>query len=264
MNVNDNSSASPGNINLRSQLRLRPRSHSIGCLPPREASSTTRQNFASSEVRPYPIFGEASSIQSHTIIQVEPQHDQVTSRASVQNVTPSSIHAVQNANNLPSNTASMNMSNHEAGRANFIDDDMVDYLPPSLPPMPGLSDWERSPRVGAIVKDLLYHLLHTIPHQMYLLVLFRLPAAYFSRVARIFERADMSLPEIKRMVIEDAEKDYFPHLSHREDRHDRLISSWGAFVDSSAREWETFNVILVLLMSCVSIYYYPAFSITYA
>jgi hypothetical protein len=33
------------------------------------------------------------------------------------------------------------------------------------------------------------------PKQMYLLLLLRLPSLYFSRVARIFEEADMSLPK---------------------------------------------------------------------
>ena len=41
--------------------------------------------------------------------------------------------------------------------------------------------------------------LDTLPRQLYLHFLFRLPSIYFSRVSRIFEEAEMSLPEIKRV-----------------------------------------------------------------
>ncbi|KJA14576.1 hypothetical protein HYPSUDRAFT_49018 [Hypholoma sublateritium FD-334 SS-4] len=44
----------------------------------------------------------------------------------------------------------------------------------------------------------------TLPRQIYLHFLLRLPSLYFSRVARIFEEADLTLPEIKRMALETA------------------------------------------------------------
>lgn len=40
----------------------------------------------------------------------------------------------------------------------------------------------------------------TLPRMLYLYLLLRLPALYFSRVARIFEDADVSRPEIQRMI----------------------------------------------------------------
>ncbi|KAJ3508186.1 hypothetical protein NLJ89_g5893 [Agrocybe chaxingu] len=40
----------------------------------------------------------------------------------------------------------------------------------------------------------------TLPRELYLNLLLRLPAMYFSRVARIFEDADVSKPDIQRMI----------------------------------------------------------------
>ena len=40
----------------------------------------------------------------------------------------------------------------------------------------------------------------TLPREIYLNLLLRLPAMYFSRVARIFEDADVSRPDIQRMI----------------------------------------------------------------
>ena len=82
---------------------------------------------------------------------------------------------------------------------------------------------------------------------MYLLLLLRLPSLYFSRVARIFEEADMSLPEIKKMALETASQG----LSHEYEiemafespsvppAYKRLTSTWEFFIDSVMREWKT-------------------------
>jgi hypothetical protein len=40
----------------------------------------------------------------------------------------------------------------------------------------------------------------TLPRQLYLAFLLRLPAMYFTRVARIFEDAEVSRPDIQRMI----------------------------------------------------------------
>lgn len=40
----------------------------------------------------------------------------------------------------------------------------------------------------------------TLPRQLYLNILLRLPAMYFSRVSRIFEDAEVSRPDIQRMI----------------------------------------------------------------
>ena len=98
------------------------------------------------------------------------------------------------------------------------------------------------------------------PKQMYLLFLLRLPSLYFSRVARIFEEADMSLPEIKKMALETASQG----LTHEFEiqmafespsvppAYKRLTSTWESFIDSVMREWKTFNIISVLLLSYVN------------
>ena len=45
-----------------------------------------------------------------------------------------------------------------------------------------------------------FFILDTFPRQMYLNFLLRLPAMYFSRVAKIFEYAEVSKPDIQRIV----------------------------------------------------------------
>jgi hypothetical protein len=46
--------------------------------------------------------------------------------------------------------------------------------------------------------------LDTLPRQLYLYFLLRLPYMYFSRVTRIFEEAEMSMPQIKQGILEAA------------------------------------------------------------
>jgi len=104
--------------------------------------------------------------------------------------------------------------------------------------------------------------LITLPAQIYVnLLLLRLPSLYFSRVARIFEEADMTLlPEIRRMALETA----LQGLKHEFEiqmafesssvppAYKRLKSTWEFFIDSVMREWKTFNIISVLLLTYVS------------
>ena len=45
-----------------------------------------------------------------------------------------------------------------------------------------------------------FFIVDTLPRQMYLIFLLRLPAMYFSRVSRIFEDAEVSKPDIQRMI----------------------------------------------------------------
>lgn len=51
-----------------------------------------------------------------------------------------------------------------------------------------------------ILRDARVFLSDTLPRQVYLNLLLRLPAMYFSRVARIFEDAEVSRPDIQRMI----------------------------------------------------------------
>ncbi|KAJ7159052.1 hypothetical protein C8R43DRAFT_1064339 [Mycena crocata] len=94
--------------------------------------------------------------------------------------------------------------------------------------------------------------------QLYLHLLLRIPYLYFSRVARIFEDAQFSLPEIKRMALDEwnskekSKRAYTSFLAHQDSAvlPPSLLtfrSSWEGFIDSLMREWKTFNIISVLL-----------------
>ena len=100
----------------------------------------------------------------------------------------------------------------------------------------------------------------TLPRQIYLHLLLRLPSLYFSRVARIFEEADLTLPEIKKMALETALHSPLGSLDGLSfetgiavvpPQYERLKVTWESFIDSVMREWKTFNIISVLLLSCV-------------
>ncbi|KAF9038148.1 hypothetical protein BJ165DRAFT_424675 [Panaeolus papilionaceus] len=118
----------------------------------------------------------------------------------------------------------------------------------------------------------------TIPSQVYLSLLLRLPSLYFSRVARIFEEADLTLSELKKMALEigaeraGASRKTDGEISTRMQQmglldgfnaqgvgmegapkipvaYERLKTTWEGFIDSVLREWKTFNIISVLLLS---------------
>lgn len=103
--------------------------------------------------------------------------------------------------------------------------------------------------------------LDVIPRQFYLHLLLRFPSLYFSRVTRIFHDADMSMGEIKRMALEVANSNeavkkellyqgIFPQESATAPiSFINLRDSWQSFIDSLMREWETLNIISVLLLS---------------
>ncbi|KAF9564917.1 hypothetical protein CPC08DRAFT_220158 [Agrocybe pediades] len=101
-------------------------------------------------------------------------------------------------------------------------------------------------------------ILATLLSQVYLSILLRLPSLYFSRVARIFEEADLTLPELKKMALETASQargqvdlHAFQSESNKVPQYDRLRSTWESFIDSIMREWKTFNIISVLLLSAI-------------
>ncbi|KAF7309399.1 hypothetical protein MIND_00310700 [Mycena indigotica] len=91
-------------------------------------------------------------------------------------------------------------------------------------------------------------------------IFLRIPSLYFSRVARIFEDAQTSKPDIRRMARARATQwkrpneiftwaDYDPTPLPSSLLH--LRASWENFIDSLIREWKTFNVVSVLLMSAI-------------
>ena len=109
-------------------------------------------------------------------------------------------------------------------------------------------------------KFILKFVLVTLPGQLYLLFLLRLPSLYFSRVSRIFEEAQMSLPEIKKMALEMTSQglthDFGMQMAFESPSvplsFKRLASTWECFIDSVIREWKTFNIISVLLLTYVT------------
>ena len=105
--------------------------------------------------------------------------------------------------------------------------------------------------------------LDVIPRQVYLYFLLGFPALYWSRVTRIFHDANLGMSEIKRMALEAASSDdgmqkvmlyqgIFPQEStHAPVPYENLRNSWHAFIELLMREWKTFNIITVLLLSWV-------------
>ncbi|EIW81741.1 hypothetical protein CONPUDRAFT_136535 [Coniophora puteana RWD-64-598 SS2] len=57
-----------------------------------------------------------------------------------------------------------------------------------------------SPRLKRGLEDTWTHFTDTLPRQIYLHILLRLPSLYFARIARVFEDAELSKPDIERMV----------------------------------------------------------------
>ncbi|KAF8987066.1 hypothetical protein BDQ17DRAFT_1548268, partial [Cyathus striatus] len=97
-------------------------------------------------------------------------------------------------------------------------------------------------------------LVQTVPRQLYLYFLLGLPSLYFSRVARIFEEAEMSLPEIRRMATETSTNDRFvPFIEPAPSTplYTSFKATWESFIDSLMREWKTLNIVSVLLLSAI-------------
>lgn len=127
----------------------------------------------------------------------------------------------------------------------------------------------------------------TLPRQIYLHFLLRLPALYFSRVVRIFEDAEVSKHEIQRMIQACAPEGDFDQLNKDEPGRRtmspggttraknepqrvflpfpeewnpptvspalaRFKHSWEQFVDSLMREWKTLNLVSALLCTSVN------------
>ena len=102
-------------------------------------------------------------------------------------------------------------------------------------------------------EDAMQYFKGRILSQVYLCLLLRLPLLYFSRVAHIFEEADLTLSQIKEMAYTTTVQDR-PGFDRYEafkslPQYERLKSTWISFIDSVMREWKTFNIISVLLLS---------------
>jgi hypothetical protein len=98
-----------------------------------------------------------------------------------------------------------------------------------------------------------------LPRQLYLHFLFRLPAFYFSRVALIFDEAEMTMSEIRQMAPDhttfrepDELHGYGFSIKHTNPlKLNQLRATWAAFIDSLLMEWKTLNIVSVLLLSYV-------------
>ncbi|CCM04950.1 uncharacterized protein FIBRA_07147 [Fibroporia radiculosa] len=135
----------------------------------------------------------------------------------------------------------------------------------------------------AATDDIRIFLTDTLPRQAYLILLLGLPALYWTRVARVFEDAELSRPDVQRMIDAHFREPAFatahergmseaaslrgravPHshgvlLPFPEDWNPPAVSpalvrfkhSWELFVDSLLREWKTLNLVSALLCTCV-------------
>ncbi|KAJ7860393.1 hypothetical protein B0H14DRAFT_3446061 [Mycena olivaceomarginata] len=119
-------------------------------------------------------------------------------------------------------------------------------LPTGLPP-PATSSSGKSSSLQAAMLVVVLILFEFIPGQIYLHFLLRIPSLYFSRrMARA--KADQWNPSddfIWQSSMPTPDQMPLPRslLQFR--------SSWESFIDSLMREWKTFNIISVLLMSAI-------------
>ncbi|KAH9853279.1 hypothetical protein C2E23DRAFT_728784 [Lenzites betulinus] len=121
----------------------------------------------------------------------------------------------------------------------------------------------------------------SMPRQMYLSFLLWLPALYWHRVARVFEDAEVSKPEIQRLIDACGDFTHDPYVDAAiatgfatptgykspalagmpfpeewtppvvSPSLARFKSSWELFVDTLMREWKTFNLVSALLCTTI-------------
>ncbi|KAL0954994.1 hypothetical protein HGRIS_003920 [Hohenbuehelia grisea] len=113
-----------------------------------------------------------------------------------------------------------------------------------------------SPRVLNTIVSITPYLFSVIPCQLYLHILLRMPSLYFSRVTRVFEDADLSMPDIKEMLFTAGDDIY--QLNWYGPQHRamspsvaRFKLSWDDFVTSLMSEWQNQNILSALLLGAV-------------
>ncbi|KAG8218229.1 hypothetical protein J3R82DRAFT_3797 [Butyriboletus roseoflavus] len=134
-------------------------------------------------------------------------------------------------------------------------------------------------RFLSFLRDSRYFIMDTLPRQTYLHLLLRLPSLYFSRIARVYEDAQLSKPDLERMIGTYSSSRQLqqrqrivrsspipPGAHHRapvlpfpdewttansSPALVRFKQSWEAFIDSLLREWKTLNLVSVLLHSAI-------------
>ncbi|KDR78153.1 hypothetical protein GALMADRAFT_245185 [Galerina marginata CBS 339.88] len=87
--------------------------------------------------------------------------------------------------------------------------------------------------------------------QIYQNLLLHLPSHYFTRVANIYQNAELTKLEVGSMI------SWVKSGRHRRDDEqlppafEKIKKSWESFIDSLLREWETVNIVSVLLLSAI-------------
>ncbi|KAF9224568.1 hypothetical protein BS17DRAFT_766562 [Gyrodon lividus] len=133
-------------------------------------------------------------------------------------------------------------------------------------------------RILFFLRNARYFIMDTLPRQIYLHLLLRLPSLYFSRIARVYDDAQLSKPDLERMIqCYPSSSQPRQHLRtsspippgahyHRDPALPfpeewtttnvppalvRFKNSWEAFIDSLMREWKTLNLVSALLLSAI-------------
>lgn len=174
-------------------------------------------------------------------------------------------------------------------RLSFLSPDIENHLPfdPTCEENPFccITPLGCSPKARflSFLRDVRYFTLDTLPRQIYLHLLFRLPSLYFSRISRVYEDAQLSKPDLGRMIdtysssrqLQQRQRivrsspippgaHYHPApvlpfpdqwtTANVSPALVRFKQSWEAFIDSLLREWKTLNLVSALLHSSVSTY----------
>ncbi|KAL0954997.1 hypothetical protein HGRIS_003923 [Hohenbuehelia grisea] len=92
--------------------------------------------------------------------------------------------------------------------------------------------------------------------QAYLYFLLRIPALYFTRVARVVDDSELSQKDIQAMALTADGKHYLLNWSHPTRLFmypavSRFKESWEELLNSLMEEWRTQNILSVLLLSAV-------------
>ncbi|KAG6336071.1 hypothetical protein ID866_3018 [Astraeus odoratus] len=129
-------------------------------------------------------------------------------------------------------------------------------------------------RFQTFLGNVRYFMTYTLPRQVYLHLLLRLPSLYFSRIAQLFEDAHISQHDVARMIAAyppPRRRNYKPNTSpiplarslpafpapdewtpaNASPALVRFKKSWEEFINSLLREWKTLNLVSALLLSAI-------------
>jgi len=222
-------------------------------------------SFASGRPRPSAMRGAATAThrRSYSSATVDPTFDGQSSRHTRDRVSFHNDHSTHHSERRINDQSSWHSASSFDKLAREEDQGILVYE--QMPPLQEVvtHDTQRTsmarPDTNAKIPAADYivaFLVDTLPRQVYLYILLRLPALYFSRVSRIFDEAEISLPQIKQGIVDAAEQPTEPHSASVTAYFDpptsafgTLEKTWLLFIDSLLREWKTLNIISVLLLS---------------